>query len=103
MAVEGPPQVFWRWFPVGEFISRASYAGDGDPGRWSSFWRTVGHNRAVGGDRWSQHLVGLAADHSPASSAFRDRARRAGLIAVEYPTHDHIQAWEKGTLERLLS
>lgn len=101
MAIESPPSIYWQYFPINDFIARASYAGTGIPGNWTSFWRSVSSNRSVGGHPWSQHLVGLAADHSPASRAFRYRARRAGLIAIDEGSHDHIQGWPPGTLERL--
>ena len=103
MAVVAPPGIFFQYFPVREFISRASYAGQDVPGQWTSFYRTVQGNRNAGGHPWSQHLVGLAADHSPASAAFRARARRAGLIAIDEGRHDHIQGWPAGTLERLFA
>lgn len=96
-----PPEVYWRYFPVAEFVERASYAGSRVPGRWTSFYRDVHANRLAGGDPWSQHLVGLAADRSPANAAFRDQARRAGLIALDEGTHDHVQGWPAGILEGL--
>ncbi len=103
MAVRAPPAAFLQYFPIREFISRAGYAGAGTPGQWTSFYRTVPENSAVGGHPWSQHLVGLAADHTPSSARFRSRAREAGLIVVNEGTHDHIQGWRAGTLERLFT
>lgn len=103
MAVVDAPAWAYRYFPVREFISRASYAGAGVAGNWSSFYRDPAHNQRVGGDPWSQHLVGLAADHKPASAAFRMRAREAGLIVVNEGDHDHVQGWRAGTLRRLFA
>ncbi len=101
MAVRAPPEIFWRYFPVAEFIERASAAGRGLPGQWTSYWRSVPQNRAVGGHRWSQHLVGLAADHSPSSAAFRHAAAVNGLFAIPEGDHDHVQGWNNGVLESL--
>ncbi len=103
MAVVGPPRWAYQYFPVNDFVSRASYAGAGTPGQWSSFYRDPAANRRVGGHPWSQHLVGLAADHAPPSARFRARAREAGLVVVNEGTHDHIQGWRAGTLERLFA
>jgi len=89
------------YFPIGEFVKRATWASSGLGGGWTSWYRTVAHNRAEGGHPWSQHLVGLAADHAPASASFRSKARAAGLIVVYEGDHDHVQAWQAGTLERL--
>ncbi len=103
MAVVGPPSWAYQWFPVSGFIQRASRAGSASPGTWTSFYRTPSQNASVGGHPWSQHLVGLAADHAPASRWFRTAAREAGLVVVNEGTHDHVQGWRAGTLERLLT
>jgi len=93
--------VYVDYFPIRSFVDRASWAASGLRGGFTSWYRTVDGNRAVGGHPWSQHLVGLAADHAPASASFRSKARAAGLIAIYEGDHDHIQAWPAGTLERV--
>lgn len=101
MAVLAPPSQYVAYFPISDFVRRASWASSGLRGGFTSWYRTVDSNRRVGGHPWSQHLVGLAADRSPASASFRSKARAAGLIAVYEGDHDHVQAWQAGTLERL--
>ena len=101
MAVVAPPLAFVDYFPIRTFVDRAEWASAGLAGGFTSWYRTVAGNRRVGGHPWSQHLVGLAADRSPASASFRSKARAAGLIAIYEGSHDHIQAWPAGTLERV--
>lgn len=70
----------------------------------TSWWRSPAHNREVGGEPFSQHLVGLAFDVvGPGSVRVAQRWREAGGVAVQTPTHVHLQVWPAGTLERLLT
>jgi len=58
----------------------------------TSWWRSVAHNRDVGGDERSQHLIGTAwdvASNDPSSIVHEARAR--GLIAVQEAAHVHLQ------------
>ncbi len=75
--------------------------------------RTIAKNRAVGGNLYSQHLLGLGQDYPEVTpenvAAFRAAARRAGLVAVDevnrklHPNarpHMHVQAFPAGTIPR---
>ena len=70
----------------------------------SSWWRSVEHNRDVGGNAFSQHLLGLAVDTTPTLSANRAQLaaafRAAGLVAIDEGDHIHVQRYPAGVAPR---
>lgn len=69
----------------------------------TSWYRDSTHNRMVGGDPWSQHLVGLAIDvDSDDLAETRRLLQEAGLYAFDERTHVHGQVWPAGLLRRLV-
>ena len=69
---------------------------------FTSWWRDPASNAAVGGDAASQHLIGWAVDVVPAERIDQLAAsmRSAGLVAVEYSSHVHVQLLPAGLLAR---
>jgi len=83
------------------FASIASWAAQGLDVTCTSWFRTPAENFAVGGDEFSQHLVGWGMDVAgPGSLQFASRARLAGLPVVNEGDHIHIQLFPAGTLQR---
>lgn len=72
------------------------------PGARATSWhRTPAMNRCAGGDRDSQHLVGMAVDVTGGDlGRMRDRMRSLGLRVADYGTHLHIQAWPPSVARR---
>lgn len=105
MAVLPPPARIIRALrpQLVDFIERLVVAEPNAGVGVNSWWRSEEVNRREGGERFSQHLVGLGLDLSGDDRGFRNRMRAAGLIVVETPSHTHVQYWVAGTLERLLS
>ena len=70
----------------------------------SSWWRSVEHNRDVGGNAFSQHLLGLAVDTTPTPTANRAELaaafRAAGLVAIDEGDHIHVQRYPGGVAPR---
>jgi uncharacterized protein YcbK (DUF882 family) len=68
----------------------------------TSWYRSRAHNDAVGGARFSQHLLGLALDTVPVAGAQRAQLaaafRRQGLTAVDEGDHLHVQRFPAGAL-----
>lgn len=66
------------------------------PSSVTSWIRSPIRNKAVGGDKASRHLLGLAVDVVPDDKKHLDplaqAARALGLDAVIYPGHVHIEA-----------
>lgn len=63
----------------------------------SSYVRTPARNAAVGGSRFSQHLLGLAIDFvGNTSHPFPRELRRQGLVAVDEGDHLHVQYLRAG-------
>jgi hypothetical protein len=87
------------------FAARLQWAAGQNPALVCTSWgRTPEENAAVGGDPFSQHLVGWGVDVvGPDSSVFAKRARIAGLTTVQESDHLHVQAFPAGILKRLLS
>lgn len=83
------------------FLGGASAAVAGTNVRLTSWWRDRATNSRVGGAPQSQHLVGLAFDFNGTPSEreiVKSRARRAGFIVVDKPSHVHVQAFPAGAL-----
>lgn len=102
MSVNPPPFVFHQG--VHRFFTRAliQESADLEKLELTSYFRTPHENAAVGGDPWSQHLVGWAIDVvGDDAGEFAKRVRRAGLIAVQESDHLHIQVFPAGALRRL--
>lgn len=101
-----PPPPYTAWFldqaapgiwPF--FIGQANKAMAFQRVTITSWWRTPSQNRAAGGRRDSQHLVGSAID--VCSSDTRELARAfssQGLVAVDEGSHVHVQVWPAGIL-----
>ena len=101
MPVQLPPWRFWLEYPVCDFAYRCDRAAQGLPVKVTSWFRSVEHNRAEGGDEYSQHLVGLGRDYEGPAWALRvlaHRARGERLRLLSEPDHLHIQAYPKGLL-----
>lgn len=97
-----PPPWPYNGFPVNVLRDRAMAAGANTDVTCTSWFRTGPENAAVGGDDWSQHLVGWALDAAgPEQQAFAKRARMTGLIAVLENDHVHLQLFPASTLRRL--
>jgi uncharacterized protein YcbK (DUF882 family) len=69
----------------------------------TSWWRSPERNAQVGGDPYSQHLVGWALDAvGPDVQTFAKRLRVRGFVVVVETDHVHVQVFPRGTLRRLL-
>jgi hypothetical protein len=107
MACESPPEwaLYYWWNSIYDFVMRMNRVYDQVPFKCNSWWRSQSHNAAVGGARWSQHLIGCAADVAPTYPGELGALARAveaqGMIAVRYSTYVHAQLWPAGTLQRL--
>lgn len=108
MTVEAPPDPIIRVFlpELREFLDRVERTWLASPFQTTSWWRSVDRNRAVGGERFSQHLVGLGLDAVPTNGTTTEdlqlAAQRAGLRAFPASRHVHLQLWPAGQLEQLL-
>jgi hypothetical protein len=101
MSVERPPAAMWG-FATYSFVNRVVAAGRRHDVTATSWWRSPSENARVGGDPFSQHLVGWAVDAvGPGSTAFAKQARLYGLTAVVESTHVHLQLFPPGILRRL--
>lgn len=97
MAQAPPPEIVHAAFPaLVEFLNRVINALWFVPGpiRLTSWWRTPQHNRAVGGHRASQHLLGLALDLAGPLDEIERALRGAGLVTVRYGSHVHVQQFD---------
>lgn len=113
MAVEAPPSYFWRRLPVRGYVQRVNVAVRGSGATATSWYRTPRANVAAGGSGrppfgvggpLSQHLVGLGSDWAtPNTGALLASFRREGLFPVDEFDHVHVQAWPRGTLDRLFT
>jgi hypothetical protein len=102
MAVVPPPAPLWG-FATWSFVTRLEHAARGADITATSWYRNPRVNAEVGGDPFSQHLVGWAVDAvGPDSSGFAKRCRVAGLTAVIEASHVHVQLFPKGILRALL-
>jgi Peptidase M15 len=79
---------FWeRAYPIGLDLAVAI----------TSWQRTVLGNAQVGGHPESQHLLATAWDVSgPDQATYAERARGAGLVAIDEGDHVHVQLFQAG-------
>ncbi len=97
---------FWdRWLSAATRALREIDADAGGDTVITSWFRSPGENRAVGGDPDSQHLFGLALDVVPGKKSIQlaiheaaGRFEEAGFVVVPAPTHLHIQTFPAGVL-----
>lgn len=106
MSVVAPPAAIWRPLDVwtqGQlwpwFLGQVNAALAESRATPTSWWRSVDRQRDVGGGIPSQHLVGLAVDVVPDSSAVRDAFRRRGFVVVSEGDHAHVQTYPAGVLD----
>lgn len=93
-----PPEILDDWRPfVVQFLVKLIPIADGMQSI-TSFWRSPEKNRQVHGSPKSQHLIGTALDVVPRGDfeAFKERARLAGLVAVNEGDHVHLQLFQAG-------
>lgn len=68
----------------------------------TSWWRSAQANARVGGNEYSQHLLGLAidlvAEDKPAATAAFERM---GFIVIDEGDHLHVQTLPAGWLRRM--
>jgi len=87
------------------FRSRVESANAGLPVRASSWWRSPTKNQTVGGQQYSQHLLGFAIDLVYANAQARAsgiaRMKQLGLWTLDEGDHVHVQLFPAGTLENL--
>ena len=105
--IEAPPRVFWEILgaQLNDFARRsnAAIAACGQPVHVTSWWRSVDRNRLVGGNQYSQHLVGLAADAVVRDEpGFVKCLAGHGLLGLAEGDHVHWQYWSAGTLRALV-
>lgn len=81
---------FWR-----DFTGELDAAIGSETVLGTSWWRSVAHNREVGGVASSQHLVGAAVDLVAAPSVLAAIADRLSgrLVVVRESDHLHVQAF----------
>jgi len=87
------------WF---DFFREVNAAYAVEPFQVTSWYRSPSHNRRVGGDPDSQHLVGAALDvvtEKPGKLAAE--FARFGWQAVNEGDHLHLQAWPAGIARRV--
>ena len=102
MALQAPPS-YMRGFVQSAFVARTMAAAGSLDVSPTSWYRSVGDNARVGGDPFSQHLVGWAIDAvGPDQQQFAKRLRMTGLTVVQEAHHIHFQAFPAGILRRLL-
>jgi len=88
-----------------EFISFLIRLSQQFPGtQWTSFIRTPEANRAVGGARFSQHLLGLAIDVVPPQDEWPQflAVAQQKLIVFQEDDHIHLQVLPSGLSESLI-
>lgn len=107
MAATAPPaELVTRFRPqmlkLGSFWK--TLKAEGHRPRLTSWWRSIGHNREVGGQSSSQHLSGTAIDFTGVTLAtVQPIAARFGLTAIASNRGAvHVQALPAGTVARLL-
>ncbi len=107
MTVLAPPPRFQLPGELQRLFGMAEAMYDAQPWYPTSWWRSIDHNRDVGGHPYSSHLIALAFDAKPIDGtvpALAAAAYAAGFPqVVEYPTHVHVGLWRAGTLQRLLN
>lgn len=98
------PRAFWP--VVNAFVTANLAALNATPGlgevSLTSWFRSPGRNRQVGGSPVSQHLFALATDWQVDNKLGLIREmKRVGLVAIDEGDHVHVQAFPSGHLERL--
>lgn len=68
----------------------------------TSWWRSPGYNREVGGSDHSQHLIGAAIDVVPVNQRVYNALRGAGFRVVNEGDHLHAQVWPAGAARPVL-
>jgi len=68
----------------------------------TSWWRSRAVNLEVGGDEFSQHLLGTAFDLAPTHTNLLVALRRQGFIVVDERNHFHAQPWPAGLAAPLI-
>lgn len=97
---------FWsRWISAAESALREIDDDTAGETIITSWWRSPFENQRVGGNKDSQHLVGLALDVVPGKPSFKlavseasSRFMEAGFITVPSERHLHIQTFPAGLL-----
>jgi hypothetical protein len=97
------PPAYLNGFVQASFVNRTMAAAgqlDVSPTSW---YRSPIDNARVGGDPFSQHLVGWAIDAvGPDQQAFAKGLRVRGITTVQESDHIHFQAFPAGILRLLL-
>jgi len=116
MVVSPPEWIFnsgFRPFLI-DLLQHAWSAAQIVPFSASSWFRDPVTNERVGGNPFSQHLVGLAFDAVPAMALsasrkpiysladLRDALASQGFVAVNEGDHVHAQLWRAGRLKSLI-
>jgi len=99
VTAQAPPEWLLRWGPVQDFVRRV--VAIPSPVYATSWWRSISHNAAVGGNAYSQHLLGLAADFPP-TRGLVELARAQGLVAIDEGDHVHVQRYAAGTTNHII-
>lgn len=100
--VQAPP-AYLDGYVVRSFINRTMAAAGSLDVTPTSWYRSISDNARVGGDPFSQHLVGWAIDAvGPDQQMFAKRLRLSGITTVQEASHLHFQAFPAGVLRRLL-
>lgn len=103
MALIAPPNdiVIANFANLVDFLQRASLAlqAIGGPYRVTSWYRDPRVNVKVGGEPFSQHLIGTALDIVPDDgdrAHLVEHAQDAGIIGIDEGTHVHLQLFAAG-------
>jgi hypothetical protein len=96
------PPTYMRGFVQTSFVGRTMAAAGQLDVTATSWYRSRQENARVGGDPFSQHLVGWAIDAvGPDQQAFAKGLRMRGITTVQESDHIHFQAFPAGILRLL--